>query len=50
MEKIIRINSKEEMRDMEYKLKLKGYSKTHDCMWIKIYEKGDNVYSLSREY
>lgn len=44
------ITSEHEMRSVEKFLKTRGYSKTADCMWYKIYSKDDTDYVLNREY
>ena len=44
------ITSEHEMRSVEKFLKTRGYSKTADCMWCKIYSKDDTDYVLNREY
>ena len=39
--------------DMKYnvsQLKRYGYHKTHDCMWVTIWEKENSVVTLKREY
>lgn len=46
----IKVNNKEDMREVENKLRQTGYTKTADCMWVKIYTKGNNEIIVSREY
>lgn len=46
----IKIYSENEQREVEYKLKATGYSKVADCMWAKVYHKGNNEIIVSREY
>ena len=40
----------QEMREIESKLKNTGYKKTADCMWVKIYVKGNLEVVISREW
>jgi len=42
--------SKEEQREIEAKLKMTGYKKTADCMWVKIYTKGNLEIVVCREW
>ena len=40
-------------KDMNYnisQMKRYGYTKTSDCMWAKIFEKGESKVVLTREY
>ena len=46
----IKINTENEMRYIERRLKETGYNKTNDCMWAKIYTKNNNEIVLTREY
>lgn len=43
-------NTEAEMREIEKKLKQTGYLKTSDCMWVKIYRKGNLEITISREF
>ena len=38
------------MAENERNIKEYGYTKTSDCMWVKIYEKGNSQVTLIREY
>jgi hypothetical protein len=42
--------TEEEQRETERKLKETGYNKIADCMWAKIYHKGNNEIVVNREY
>lgn len=46
----IKAYTEKEMRDTERKLKETGYTKTNDCMWVKIYAKNNNEIVLTKEY
>lgn len=46
----IKAFTEEEMRTVERKLIETGYTKTNDCMWVKIYIKNNNKIILTREY
>ena len=46
----IKAYTEKEMRDTERKLKETGYTKTNDCMWVKIYTKNNNEIVLTKEY
>lgn len=46
----VKVYLRDEKRDVECKLKATGYVKVADCMWVKIYRKGDNEIVVSREY
>lgn len=46
----IKANSENELREIERKMKETGYTKTNDCMWAKIYIKGNNEIVVTREY
>lgn len=46
----IRTHSETEEREIMKKLKVTGYQKTHDCMWVMIFEKGDLEIVLIRAY
>lgn len=46
----IKCYNKAEQREIENKLKSTGYIKTADCMWVKIYTKGNNEIVVSREW
>lgn len=42
----IECNNDKEMEEIILKLKLTGYTKTSDCMWAKIYAKGNNEITI----
>lgn len=46
----IKCLSRDEQKEVEKKLKDAGYIKTADCMWVRIYHKGNNEIIISREY
>lgn len=46
----IKCTTREEQREIERKLKETGYKKTTDCMWVKIFVKGNNEIVISREW
>lgn len=46
----INVYTKNEEREIERKLKETEYTKTSDCMWVKIWNKGNNEIIVSREY
>lgn len=46
----IKAYTENEMREIERKLKVTGYAKTNDCMWVKIYTKNNNQIVLTREF
>lgn len=46
----IKAFTENEMREIERKLKVTGYTKTNDCMWAKIYTKNNNEIVLTREF
>lgn len=46
----IKMWDEKDMNENEKNLKEYGYKKTSDCMWVKIYKKGDKEVSLVREY
>lgn len=46
----IKAYTEKEMRDTERKLKETGYTKTNDCMLVKIYTKNNNEIVLTKEY
>lgn len=43
------VQSNTESAKIEQKLKETGYTKTADCMWVKIYKKGNNEIIITRE-
>lgn len=51
MKKIeLRTMNEIEMKFYEKGLKELGFTKTNDCMWVKIYKKENLEYIISREY
>lgn len=46
----IKVYSKKVEREIIAKLARTGYAKTADCMWAKIYRKGNLEVIVSREY
>ena len=46
----IKMWNEKDMRENESNLKGYGYTKIADCMWVKIYKKGNNEVTLVREY
>jgi len=46
----IQCYTKKEQMETERKLKETGYQKIADCMWVKIYHKGNNEIIVNREY
>ena len=46
----IKMWNEKDMAENERNLKEYGYKKTSDCMWVKIYEKGNSQVILIREY
>ena len=50
MKTTIKMWNEEDMRYNESQLKRYNYLKISDCMWIKIYKKGNNEITLAREY
>ena len=44
----IKAYTENEMREIERKLKVTGYAKTHDCMWAKSETKNNNEIVLTR--
>lgn len=46
----IEVNTENEMKGIEWKLRVTGYTKTNDCMWVKIYQKRNMEIVLTREY
>lgn len=46
----VEANTKAEQREIEKKLRQTGYTKTSDCMWVKIYTKGNNEIVVNREW
>lgn len=46
----LKANSESEMRFFENGLKKFGFTKTSDCMWAKIYTKGNTEYVITREW
>ena len=46
----LKANNENEMRFFEKGLKESGYNKTSDCMWAKIYTKGNSEYVVTREW
>lgn len=46
----IKIYNENEMRCWEKEFKQDHWNKVSDCMWAKIYTKGNLEYILSREY
>ena len=46
----LKANSESEMRLFENGLKKFGFTKTSDCMWAKIYTKGNTEYVITREW
>lgn len=46
----VKANTEAEQRDIEKKLSQTGYTKTSDCMWVKIYTKRNNEIVVSREW
>lgn len=46
----VKAYSEKEQREIEWKLKITGYNKTADCMWAKVYSKGDMEIVLEREW
>ena len=46
----IKMWSEKDMNENERNLKEYGYTKTSDCMWVKIYEKENSKVTLIREY
>ncbi|MBO5971341.1 MAG: hypothetical protein J6S14_22940 [Clostridia bacterium] len=46
----VKANTEAEQRDIEKKLSQTGYTKTSDCMWTKIYTKGNNEIVVNREW
>ena len=46
----IKMWNEKDMQENERNLKEYGYTKTSDCMWAKIYTKGNNEVTLIREY
>ena len=42
--------TEKEQREIEKKLKETGYQKTNDCMWTRIYRKGNLEIVISREW
>ena len=51
MKEEIKVYNEKEEKTVIQGLKIDGYKKTHDCMWVKIYEKpnGDTI-TVTREY
>ena len=47
---IINTYTEAEQKEVEKKLRETGYTKTSDCMWVKIYTKGNNEIVVSREW
>lgn len=43
-------NCENEMRFFEKGLKDTGFTKTNDCMWAKIYRKGNLEYIVERDF
>lgn len=50
MKEEIKVRTSKDMQTYEYCLKSMGFKKTHDCMWVIIYEKNDMEVVLIREY
>ena len=46
----VNVYTQAEQREIETKLKQTGYKKTSDCMWVRIYTKGNNQVVISREW
>ena len=46
----IKMWNEKDMNENEKNLKGYGYKKVSDCMWVKIYKKGDSEVTLVREY
>jgi hypothetical protein len=46
----VKANNEKELREIERKLKETGYTKIADCMWAKIYAKGNNEIVVTREF
>jgi hypothetical protein len=46
----IKVNTEQEQREVERKLKETGYNKIADCMWAKIYTKNNNEIVVNREW
>lgn len=46
----VKAYTENEQREIERKLRETGYTKTADCMWAKIYNKGNNEIVVSREF
>ena len=46
----IKANNENELREIERKMKETGYTKTNDCMWAKIYTKGNMEIVVTREF
>jgi hypothetical protein len=46
----LKIHTEQDMKYHQKNLKDYGYNKTHDCMWVQIYEKGNSVVTLCREF
>lgn len=47
---VMTANNESEMKWMEKGLLSTGYIKVSDCMWSKIYRKGNMEYIINREY
>ena len=43
-------NTESEQKEVERKLRETGYTKTNDCMWVKIYIKDNNEIIVNREW
>ena len=46
----INVKSEEERKNVERKLKETGYQKTSDAFWAKIYVKGSNEITVTRDF
>lgn len=46
----IEARNEKEMKNIEKKLIDTGYTKSSDCMWVKIYNKGNSTIIINRGF